>query len=141
MVHGRPSMMLGAGESPTPFVDTISLRDDHPSSKAGKQAASERATTKRRSERAACLPSPSPLPHLRGMALSCKRPTRWAPGAVLTVDFLLRQSQNPAKSHLEARSIILQGPGSAAAQLTRRVRATPVRSRPEPSAPPYWADC
>jgi catechol 2,3-dioxygenase-like lactoylglutathione lyase family enzyme len=28
MVHGRPSMMLGAA-SPTPFVDTISLRDNH----------------------------------------------------------------------------------------------------------------
>jgi len=56
-------------------------------------------------------------------------------------DYRLRQSQNPAKSHVEARSIILQGPGSAAAQLTRRVRATPVRSRPEPGAPPYWADC
>src|SRR3954463_1281835 len=80
MVHGRPSMMLGAGESPTPFVDTISLRDDHPSRKAGKQAASERATTKRRSERAACLPSPSPLPHLRRGGYGAASTARQAAG-------------------------------------------------------------
>ena len=29
MVHGRPSMMLGADPCPTPLLDTISLRDDH----------------------------------------------------------------------------------------------------------------
>jgi len=42
MIHGRPSMMLGAGEMPDSGIDTISLRDDRP---AAKQAASERAIT------------------------------------------------------------------------------------------------
>jgi hypothetical protein len=30
VLHGRLSMMLGAGSRPTPVNDTITLRDGHP---------------------------------------------------------------------------------------------------------------
>ena len=49
---------------PDSVFDTITLRDDHPVANA-KQAASERATTARRSERAARKPQQRPLHHLR----------------------------------------------------------------------------
>src|SRR5438105_3718100 len=64
-LHNGPWSSLDdawSGHVPTPLLDTISLRGRPPAWQSPPQAASERATTKRRSERAACYPRAGPLP-------------------------------------------------------------------------------